>query len=509
MMALSDLISGFTAFSTPLYLVAASVVYYVVSSVVAWRRLSSFPGPSLARFSYLWNISNSRTGRPAETFTALNREHGPLVCIGPNDLVTDDPEILRRMNGARSTYNRSSWYNAAKFNPHTEAMFSMRNVKEHDKMKAQVAFAYSGKENDSLEASIDTQLANFMDLIRRKYLTKGDDVKPIDFGGAVQYFTLDVITEIAYGKAFGYLATDSDVHDYIKTAEDVVEWLQIFGETPFFVDILWSKWILGAVGPKPTDKSGMGKMMGVARDVVAKRFEPDSKDQRDMLGSFLRHGLSQAQAEQEVLFQITAGSDTTATAIRTTLLYLMTLPRAYHALKNEINTAIKEGRVSSPITVEEAKQLPYLQAIIYEGLRMNSPFTGQCSKEVPAGGDTINGKFIPGGTRIAQNFWGTLRRLDVFGKDADLFRPERWLEADEATRDNMVRTTELTFGYGRWGCSGKNVAFMELNKVYVELLRRFDLQIVYPGRAWNSVNHNLFIQKEFWVRVTEVEGFEE
>lgn len=108
---------------------------------------------------------------------------------------------------------------------------------------------------------------------------------------------------------------------------------------------------------------------------------------------------------------------------------------------------------------------------------MNAPFTGQCSKEVPAEGDTIDGRFVPGGTRIAQNFWGVIRRLDVFGKDADLFRPERWLEADEATRDNMVRTTELTFGHGRWGCSGKNVAFMELNKVYFEVGRACVMRI--------------------------------
>ncbi|KAJ3961251.1 hypothetical protein N0V92_002047 [Colletotrichum tropicale] len=473
-MALPDItVSNIGAYFLPVYLPLAFVIYYIATSIAAWRRLRAFPGPALARFSYLWNILNSRTGRPAETFTRLNREHGSLVCIGPNDLVTDDPDMFRRMNGARSTYNRSSWYNAAKFNPHEEAMFSIRDIRKHDRMKAQVAGAYSGKENDALESGIDSQLAGLTELIRRKYVTMGEDMKPMDFGRVAQYFTLDVITEIAYGKAFGYMATDSDIHEYIKTTEDVVQILQMLGEVPYLCTLFWSKWVLGTVGPKPTDKSGMGKMMGVARDVVAKRFGPDAKDERDML------------AEQEVLFQITAGSDTTATAIRTTFLHLLTSPNAYQTLKREIRTAIAEGRVSSPITAEEGKQLPYLQAVIYEGLRMNAPFTGQCSKEVPAEGDTIDGRFVPGGTRIAQNFWGVIRRLDVFGKDADLFRPERWVEADEATRDNM------------------NVAFMELNKVYFELLRNFDFQIVNPGRPWHSINHNLWMQHEFWVKVTE------
>lgn len=43
------------------------------------------------------------------------------------------------------------------------------------------------------------------------------------------------------------------------------------------------------------------------------------------------------------------------------MLYTMTSPHTYHTLKKEINTAIDEGRISSPITHEEGKQLPYLQ----------------------------------------------------------------------------------------------------------------------------------------------------
>ncbi|EFQ32837.1 cytochrome P450 [Colletotrichum graminicola M1.001] len=502
-MALSGFTSALGAGSALWYLVTALVVYYVVSSAIAWNRLRGFPGPLVGKFSYLWLMSNARSGKPGEHFTKLNREHGPLVRIGPNDLVTDDPDILRRMNAVRSTYGRSSWYDSTKLNPHEDSMFSLRDVGAHDRLKAKCAGGYAGKENPTLEDGIDAQIANFVDLVRRKYITAGDDVKPMDMGKVAQYFTLDTITKLAYGKEFGYLATDSDVHDYISTTEATIPYLQLCSEVPFIQDIVFSKAVLGTVGPKHTDKSGLGKLMGVAKEVVAKRFGPDAKEERDMLGAFVRHGLTQTECETEVLFQIIAGSDTTATAIRTTFLYTMTSPRTYNTLKQEIATAIAEGRISSPITYEEGKKLPYLQAVIYEGLRMNAPFTGLCAKEVPPEGDTIDGKFIPGGTRIAQNFWGTLRRFDVFGKDADLFRPERWIEADEAARDKMQKTTELAFGYGRWGCAGKSVAFMELNKIYVELLRNFDFQVMNPGNPWHSVNFNLHMQDNFWVKVTE------
>jgi cytochrome P450 len=63
----------------------------------------------------------------------------------------------------------------------------------------------------------------------------------------------------------------------------------------------------------------------------------------------------------EALFSMVAGSDTTASAIRATILYLITNPRVYHKFKQVVREAVQDGHVSSPIKQEEAKQIPYLQ----------------------------------------------------------------------------------------------------------------------------------------------------
>jgi cytochrome P450 len=62
-----------------------------------------------------------------------------------------------------------------------------------------------------------------------------------------------------------------------------------------------------------------------------------------------------------MLFQIIAGSDTTATAIRSTMLNLMTTPHAYFALQREIDEAAAKGRLSNPAKADEGRQMPYLQ----------------------------------------------------------------------------------------------------------------------------------------------------
>lgn len=100
---------------------------------------------------------------------------------------------------------------------------------------------------------------------------------------------------------------------------------------------------------------------------------------------------------------------------------------------------------------------------------MHIPFSGLVMKQAPPTGDTFDGVFIPPGTRIAHNTLALQRLPEIFGDDVDLFRPERWLGVEAERLAQMVNTVELVFGYGRWMCAGRPVAFTELNKVYVEV----------------------------------------
>ena len=81
----------------------------------------------------------------------------------------------------------------------------------------------------------------------------------------------------------------------------------------------------------------------------------------------------------------------------------------------------------------------------------------------------ILGKPIPAGTAISLNTSSLLRSKKLFGEDADIFNPERFMEADSDTRIRMERNIEFAFGYGRYMCAGKPLAFMELNKVFFEV----------------------------------------
>lgn len=91
------------------------------------------------------------------------------------------------------------------------------------------------------------------------------------------------------------------------------------------------------------------------------------------------------------------------------------------------------------------------------------------AKKVPSGGDVLCGMALPAGTEVHVNFISLMRDQEVFGQDVEIFRPERFIDCDEATRARRLKVVDLNFGHGRWQCLGKVLAWMEMNKLYVEV----------------------------------------
>jgi cytochrome P450 len=107
------------------------------------------------------------------------------------------------------------------------------------------------------------------------------------------------------------------------------------------------------------------------------------------------------------------------------------------------------------------------------------------AKRVPDGGARIEvdgvEKFAPGGTQIGWNSWGMMHDPEIFGADCEVFRPDRWLHRDASEKEaarivRMTETVTLNFGSGRFGCLGRGVATMELNKAVVEVSLILQLQ---------------------------------
>lgn len=395
-------------------------------------------------------------------------------------LITTDPDLMRRMNAVRSTFTRGPWYAALKLHPERDNITSYVDERKHADIRSRMAPGYSGKENPFLEQDVDEKLLRMHDLMVEKYVSHTEQglFRTVDLGRITTFFTLDVISKIAFGHAFGFLDHDEDPFGYIANLKEFLPAIIMFGVYTELTNLLKLP-VLKAALPKSTDKRGLGRVMGFAAERVRERFGSKPVVRQDMLGSFISRGLTQGELESETLTQITAGSDSTASALRLALLLISTSPPILARLLAEARAGIDAGRITRPIIRDaEARQLPYLQACIKETLRLYPPVTGMLAKRVPEGGATITvdgvDKFAPAGTQVAWNSWGMMRLKHIFGADVEIFRPERWLARDgsQAESERVARMTEtvsLCFGYGRFGCLGRGVATMELNKAILEV----------------------------------------
>ncbi|KAK4145092.1 cytochrome P450 [Dichotomopilus funicola] len=467
-----------------LLLLAGLVVAYAAHIVWQWRRLAHIPGPFSAGFCKWWTFREAVALRLPESYKRLGDQYGSLVRVGPNELITDNPDVLRRTMATKSRYVRGPWYEAFRMDPAMDNVLTMRDEEAHTALRNKILPGFSGKENISLESTIETQIAAMVDLIERKYLSTGGEYRPMDLGVKAQYFTLDVISDLAWGQPMGFLAQDRDVFNYLKVTTMSIPAMMVLSTYPGLVSLLHTP-LLRPLLPRETDTSGFGALIGIAKKVAASRFEPDAPDHRDMLGAFIRNGLTQAQVSAESLGQIVAGSDTSASTIRAVMLHVLSNPPVYQKLRAEIDAAVPRlGMERRMIKDAEARLLPYLQAVIREGLRIMPPASAAMFKEVPPEGDTIDGKFIPGGTQIGSNVMAIHRSREIYGPDADAFRPERWLEAEGDRLARMVSTVEMNFHYGKYQCPGRGIALMEFNKLFVE---------------------GLWLIDEFWVRISRRE----
>jgi cytochrome P450 len=131
------------------------------------------------------------------------------------------------------------------------------------------------------------------------------------------------------------------------------------------------------------------------------------------------------------------------------------------------------------MALENLCQEPLVNASIKEGLRLYSGTGANLDRKVPAGGLSLHGYFIPGGTDIGTSSAILQTNKEVFGEDAAEFKPERWLSRD-SSQVSRLKTISLVWGEPHRRCPGQHLAAMLVNMIVPRLFREFDIQVQGP-----------------------------
>lgn len=300
--------------------------------IVRLTHLRHYPGPWWAAYTRLWLSKTIASGNSAKIFVNINKKYGSLARIGPNNLLTDDPELTRRVLAARSHYTRGPWFDSIKIDPHVPNIVSERHPGKHNHLRYQMSAGYAGKDITGLEPAINERITDFMNRIDENWVSKPGQTKPFDIAKRIQFLAVDIITHLCFGKPLGFAETDSDVYSFLKTIETqlpIVQHFSVFLELNdillWFMDIPWLKKL---IAPSANDKAGIGMIMGVrisllsmnllrsisantdqiSRKVVDERFVQGAIPKNDMLGSFIKHGLTASEAETEISISLCVAS---------------------------------------------------------------------------------------------------------------------------------------------------------------------------------------------------------
>jgi hypothetical protein len=108
-----------------------------------------------------------------------------------------------------------------------------------------------------MEGTIDRQIRQLIDLVETKYMSTNRNHRPVDFALISQYFTLDAVSDLAFGQAFGYMERNDDLFDFIKITRSYFLISIVIAAMPELVNVLHSP-IFRRFLPKEGDALGFG-----------------------------------------------------------------------------------------------------------------------------------------------------------------------------------------------------------------------------------------------------------
>ena len=293
---------------------------------------------------------------------------------------------------------------------------------------------------------------------------------------------------MTFSKQFGFLEAGEDRNGtlhHIRVAGDSASWV---GQNPWIYEVL--EYTIFPIFGNPfalANRNGAVREFAVAQCQI--RQDQGAAAQSDIIQKLLRvHEKKPTEFDDDAVRSMAAtnvfgGAETTTSSIRAAIYFLLKHRPTLTKLQDEIDRTCKESEwpIGDPISLYLADSMPYLHAVLYESMRLFPANGLPLARVSPPEGLEIDGHFFPPGTQVTVYSWSLHRNKDIFGEDAEQFRPERWLEEKKSQE---LHRYFFSFGCGARSCLGRHLAWMEMLKILSTIFRRYDIELADPDAHW-------------------------
>lgn len=444
--------------------------------------LSRFPGPRAAAVTGYWKawVECVLEKSFCHELEVLHARNGKVVRVGPNELHFSDPQAYHDIYNAKNRWDKErNLYHSFGEDRSSFGFLTYREAKARkDVLNKSFSPAAIAKCEPIVLAKVRALCAAF---------AARPPSAPADLNYAFRCMTMDVITYLCFGTSIAatqtpdfaapiLLAMDASTAVFVRFKHSALYKTMITACPPALAVVL-SPATKGMIGLQTLLRAQIRGLLkdpqrgleGLPHDMTIyhRLMDPGARREGGGGGGEAPSEGSLYEEAQALMF---GGADTVGNALMVGSFHLLRQPRACARLKRELGDAWPAVDGEKGPGAKELAELPYLDAVIKEALRMSSGVVAGLLRVVPKEGAVVAGTSVPGGTVVSCASVFVHFNPDIFPEPCS-FRPERWLE--NPNLDNWL----VAFSRGPRMCLGINLAWAELRLCFAHVYRKFDMKL--------------------------------
>ncbi|KAH8692166.1 putative cytochrome P450 [Talaromyces proteolyticus] len=454
-------------FVIPGLLICIWLVCLVTQAVWGWQ--AKIPGPWYTNITSLVLKYHEFTKNRRLWIHALHQKYGPVVRVAPNEVAFCNMEAMQEIYQSKgSGYDKTEFYDLFKQYGH-RTLFTTLNKASHAARRRILADRYSM--TNVLRAPMLQAIEQRASYVLKK--CQESQGSYLDIYVVLHCYALDCASHFLFSPG----GTDS-----INSPEDIKLMQELSYHDSIKQRYIQHYWpIFNKILPLFSSKS-----VPLSRGYVLRQSHQEKPHEVSLMHKLQSNSsvLSTIEMAAECMDHMAAGIDTTGDSL-CFLMYELSLPRSQH-----IQDRLRQELVSH--TDAKIDELPYLDAVIKEGLRLFAPIPMGLPRYVPDGGSFICGHKLPGGSIVScQAYSLHLWNTDVF-PNAESFSPERWLEKEgKAERDRLF----FAFSAGGRGCIGKHLAMVEMKTLLRKIYEQYKTTVASEMNGDMSIHDQIIASR--------------